>query len=420
MEKLIFCNLDMLKSELDKDDYKGYDFSNFDYERFNEKRIKFIRNFIELSEKSDNSIYFYSRKRDVLRVFADKSHKAGYTNFQFKDRKTVEEFVKSHKNKNNYFVFVGGKNADFTLAVNTRSLYIVPTWLPLEDRAQRYGIPVNTVKQLRKFIQTLNNQNVWYSRLEIDAISTAYSLLDARYGKYANTEEEKMMVRRFQKLLKDHKSLNSRRILLYHFLAGMTSNMEFDDIELFGMIPSSNCDVNKYVFDFMTQVRLLKGKPLPKRYKPDVPAAATNLLIRHEEKDQNHNGGREKQARINLGAKDEFRTLIINPDYKKRIDTLRRERRFNVCIFDDYMTHGNSFNAVRNLLEKLGANKIIFVSIGVFLNKFQKRDYTITGDVFSPGYTYQLETYQPIGVERYEINRHAKQEVANLLDIFNS
>lgn len=418
MEKLIFCNLDMLKNQLDEDDYENYDFSDFDYERFREKRDKFMRKFKKLSEESGNKIYFYSRKKDQLIKYKEAFQSYGYDNFLFRDRKAVEDFAKTHKSKNNYFVFVGGKNADFTLAVNTRSLYIVPTWLPLEDRAQRYGIHVNTVKQLRKFIQTLNNQNVWYSRLEIDDISTAYSLVDARYGKYADTEEEKVMVQNFQKLLKDHQSLNYRRILLYHFLAGMTSNMDFDDIELFGMLPSSNCDVNEYVFDFMTQVRLLKGKQLPKRYKPDVPAASTNLLIRHEEKDQNHNGGRERQARINLGAKDEFRTLIINRDYKKRIDTLRREGRFNVCIFDDYMTHGNSFNAVRNLLEELGANKIIFVSIGIFLSDFQKRDYTITGDVFSPGYTYQLETYQPI--DNYELNNNAKQEVADLFDIFNS
>lgn len=418
MEKLIFCNLDMLKNKPDEEDYEGYDFSDFDFDRFREKRDKFMRKFKELSEESDNKIFFYSRKRDVLRDFADAFHTHGYTNFQFKDRRTIEEFAKSNKNKNNYFVFVGGKNADFQLAVNTRSLYIVPTWLPLEDRAQRYGIHVNTVKQLRKFIQTLNNQNVWYSRLEIDDISTAYSLVDARYGKYADTEEEKVMVQNFQRLLKDYESLNYQRILLYHFLAGMTSNMDFDDIELFGMLPSSNCDVNEYVFDFMTQVRLLKGKQLPKRYKPDVPAAETNLLIRHTPKNQNHNGGRERQARINLGARDEFRTLIINPDYKKRIETLRSEGRFNVCIFDDYMTHGNSFNAVRNLLEKLGANKIIFVSIGIFRSEFQRRDYTITGDVFSPGYTYQLETYQPL--DSYEINSNAKTEVADLFDIFNS
>ena len=66
-----------------------------------------------------------------------------------------------------------------------------------------------------------------------------------------------------------------------------------------------------------------------------------------------------------LGAQDEFETLCINSDYKRRIERLKKEKRFNVIIFDDYMTHGNSFNAVRNLLENLGANKIIFVSLGL-------------------------------------------------------
>lgn len=408
----------MIKEHLDETDYKDYNFVDFDADKFEDKRNIFIYKFKELSEVSDNIIYFYSRKMEVLKKFAADFKSYGDNDFLFKDRRTVEEFVKSHKNKNNYFVFIGGKNADFQLAVNTRSLYIVPTWLPLEDRAEKYGIHVNTVKQLIKFIQTLNNQNVWYSRLEIDDISTVYSLVDARYGKYADTEEEKVMIQNFQKLLKDHQSLNYRRILLYHFLAGMTSNMDFDNIELFGMLPSSDCNVNEYVFDFMTQVRLLKGKQLPKRYKTDIPAAATNLLIRYEAKNQNHNGGRDRQARIDLGAKDEFKTLIINSDYKKKIDTLRKEGCFNVCIFDDYMTHGNSFNAVRNLLRKLGANKIIFVSIGVFLSEFQRRDYIINGDVFSPGYTYELETYHPIS--NYEINNNAKQEVAELFEIFNS
>lgn len=418
MRKLIFCNLDLLKEVLDQEDYAEYDFEDFDFERFRSSRDAFIREFDELAEQMDNDVCFYSRKRVWLSRLERSFHEAGYTSFYFKDRRTVEEFAKLHKSKNNYFVFIGGKNADFQLAVNTRSLYIVPTWLPLEDRAQKYGIHVNTVMQLKKFIQTLNNQNVWYSKLEIDDISTVYSLVDARYGKYADTEEEKQMVLNFQLLLKENKSRNYRTILLYHFLAGMTSNIDFDDVELFGMLPSSNCEINEYVYDFMTQVRLLKGKQLPKHYKADVTKAERNLLIRHTPKNQNHNGGRERQERINLGATDEFGTLIINSDYKKRIETLRREGRFNVCIFDDYMTHGNSFNAVRNLLEELGANKIIFVSIGIFMSDFQRRDYTITGDVFRPGYRYELETHQPL--ENYQINSNAKQEVTDLYNIFHS
>ena len=415
MKKLIFCNLDLIKVALDVNDYEGISFTDADKEKFKKKREKFIEKFHELSEDTDNKIYFYSRKADALKGYESLMKYNGYTNFVFKDRSALKEFVTSNKDKNNYFVFVGAKNKDFELAVNTRSLFIVPTWLPLEDRPARYGIHVDSVKQLYKFILTLNNQNTWYSRLEIDDISTAYSLMDARYGKYAETMEEKEMVENFQKLLKENRSQSYRRILLYHFLAGMTNTMDFDDIELFGMIPSSSCRLNEYVFDFMNEVRLLKGKQLPKRYPADTAPEDTNLLIRHTAKTQAHIG-KTWQDRIRLGCKEEFATLCINPDYKKRIEKLKAEGRFNVCIFDDYMTHGNSFNAVRNLLKTLGANKIVFVSLGLFRNPFQKKDYTITGNVYGKDYTFQLETVKAL--DDFEINNDAKKEVSDLHDIF--
>ena len=57
MEKIIFCNLDILKNKPDEEDYEDYDFSNFDYELFRRKRDKFMRKFIELSEESNNKIF---------------------------------------------------------------------------------------------------------------------------------------------------------------------------------------------------------------------------------------------------------------------------------------------------------------------------------------------------------------------------
>ena len=79
-------------------------------------------------------------------------------------------------------------------------MLIVPTWLPLEEKTSRYGIHVSTVTQLIKFILVLNNHNVWYSRLKIDEITTAYSLMDARYVKYAENKEGND--RKFSKIIK--------------------------------------------------------------------------------------------------------------------------------------------------------------------------------------------------------------------------
>jgi hypothetical protein len=418
VRKLIFCNLDLLKRKLDPDDYANIDWDSFDFEKQKKRQEKFKKKFNELADDTDNKVYFYSRKADVLKNAIDYFSENGYDHFRFKSRNELKEFVNTHRNKNNYFVFVGSKNKDFEMAVNTRSLYIVPTWLPMEDKAQKYGVHVDTVKQLCKFILTLNNQNTWYSKLPVDSVTTCYSLMDARYGHYARTSEEKDMLLHFQELLKEGKSRNYYQILLYHFLAGMTNTATFDDIELYGMIPSSNCNVNEDLYSFMEQIRCLKGiQPVRRKYPEDFRNKDKNLLIRHTPKNKAHIG-RSADERAELGGNDEFTTICINPDYKKRIKKLREKGRFNVCIFDDYMTHGNSFNSVRNLLESLGANKIVCVSLGLFRYPFQKRDYTISGDVYGKNYTFKLETcYRLIN---FEINEDAKEEVSDLYDIFNS
>lgn len=417
MEKLIFCNLDLLRKNFESSDYDEFDFTYYDESSIERIRNEFVDALVNLTQQDSNKVFFYSRNNKLLET-AQKTFD-DIQEFEFLNRSDVEDFVESHRDKNNYFVFVGGKNKDFFSAVNTHSLFIVPLWLPLEDKALLYGIRVQSVEQFTKFIKTLNNQNVWYSKIEIDDITTAYSLIDARYGYYARDDDEKEMVENFQKLLKEGMSINYHNILLYHFLAGMTNSMNFDDVELFGMIPSSNCTLNEYIFEFMEHVRLLKNKRLPRElYADDVPIEHKNLLIRHTEKEQNHNGGRNGSQRLSLGADDEFATLIINPIYKKKIDNLRKQHKFNVCIFDDYMTYGNSFNAVRNMLEKLGADKIIFVSVGLFKKPFQRRDYIIRGDVYTAGFDYEEENYQTLN--NFEINEVAKGEVSYLREIFSA
>lgn len=87
-------------------------------------------------------------------------------------------------------------------------------------------------------------------------------------------------------------------------------------------------------------------------------------------------------------------------------------------IFDDYMTHGNTFNAARVLLETLGANKIIFVSLGSFNKPFQKKDYAITGSVYNQGYEYTIVGQETLNNFQYQ--EAAKTEVAELYSIFNS
>lgn len=402
MEKILICNLDLLKRT----------FNGTDDTILYQIRNQFLNYANTLCSDERNRIYFISREQELLDS-AEKHfvNKQGYSSFKFWLREKARDFVMQHRSHNNLFVFISGKEVDFRMAVHTRSLFIVPTWIPVEEKAKFYGVHVDTPEQLFKFIRALNNHENWYAQVEIEPNVTALSLIDGRYKYKAKTENERDMVEHFEQLLKFGQSRNYYDILLYHFLAGMTNSKLFDDIELFGMIPSSDCSLNNDIFSFMRQTRIIKGKYVPRNLM-----YGENLLLRKVTKQKAHLSYSTNQ-RAMMGAIEEFKTLCINPDFKNKINNLRKSGKFNVCIFDDYMTHGNSFNAVRNLLKQLGANKIIFVSLGNFGKPFQKRDYTIEGDVYNIGYTY-IPTYSSVKSLIY--NDAAKDEVSELYDIFNS
>ena len=402
MEKILFCNLDLLKKTFDGNDNTI----------LHRTRNQFLNYADDLCSDEENHIYFISRDQKLLDSAKEYfSPQKGYPNFKFRLREKARDFVMQNRHHNNLFVFIGGKEVDFHMAVHTRSLFIVPTWIPVEEKAEFYGVHVDTPEQLFKFIRALNNHENWYAQVEIEPNVTALSLMDGRYKYKAKTENERDMVEHFEQLLKFGQSRNYYDILLYHFLAGMTNSKLFDDIELFGMIPSSDCSLNKDIFGFMRQTRIIKGKHIPRKL-----IYGENLLLRKNPKQKAHLSYSTDQRAI-MGAVEEFKTLCINPDFKNKINTLRKSGKFNVCIFDDYMTHGNSFNAVRNLLKQLGANKIIFVSLGNFGKPFQKRDYAINGDVYNIGYTYNMINSS---IKSLSYNDTAKDEVSELYEIFNS
>ncbi len=227
MEKVIFCNMDLLKIA----------FAGVKVEGLEETRNQFLKYADELCADKENHIYFISREQGLLNAAENKFVKSdGHRSFNFRLRNVARDFVMKNRDRNNYFVFIGGKDVDFQMAVNTRSLFIVPTWIPVEEKAKNYGVHVDTPAQLFQFIRALNNQENWYATLNIEPNVTVLSLMDGRYRYKAKSENEREMVAHFEELLKLGQSRNYYDILLYHFLAGMTNSKLFDDIELFGMI----------------------------------------------------------------------------------------------------------------------------------------------------------------------------------------
>ena len=86
-----------------------------------------------------------------------------------------------------------------------------------------------------------------------------------------------------------------------------------------------------------------------------------------------------------------------------------------VCVFDDYLTNGNTFESLRNLLVACQVRKIIFVSIGKFRssdeNCYVQKSFTISGDVYTGCYDATFNGSVP---HVASFNDAARQSLENL------
>lgn len=372
-----------------------------DYSNSDDKK-KFLSNL-----NSDIGVIFYSRDENRLKPHINL--KNIYNNpMAFLNRKDTLDLIKN--NSNEKFIVIGSKNKDFEMAVNNKILLITPQWYDsVEDKAIKYGIPVNNVTQLDYFIKTVHNQNYWYSSYQIDESTYIFSLSDARSKYCSKSAEEKEIIEIFHNILKEGK-VNHYETYLYHFLASMSNNSSlFNDINIWGIFPSSSGSLtNNEMFNFKEKVRYFMkgGTPRNDHYKK-----YQNILIRHTATTKSHYDS--EYQRLNYGATKHFNSICLNPGYMKSL------KGKNVCIFDDYLTHGNSFECARNLLRSAGVNKIIFVTLGTFRKNYQLQNYKLSGNIFSSCYKYELLDKSIINSSRFTINNNAKDEVENLHNIFN-
>ena len=331
----------------------------------------------------------------------------------FIGRKPVTDLIKKY---NDYFdvsfIVIGKKNKDFEMAVNNKLLFITPTWLSnIENKADKYGIKVDSAYQLLEFIKTIINQKNWYSKLVLPDDTIVLSLSDGRSrGTYPKSIQEKEVVEQFNRILKKG-NRNYYEMYFYHFLSSISNNKElFNDINYWGFFPSSSGHVqNNEMFLFKEKVRkMMKGQPLRNEHYKNNP----NLLIRHTPTYKSHDI-KDLQKRINTGSTNHFNTIKLNKAFKDKL----KDR--NVCIFDDYLTHGNSSECARNLLRKAGVNKLVFVTLGRFAYPYQYQEYSISGNIYEAGYKYSLTKIYEIPRSKFEVNEEAKDEVENLHRIFN-
>lgn len=375
---------------------------------FEQTERKYVDGFINKIVELKFGIIFYAR--DSKRLVPYQSYMETYpNNIKLGTRNRVKEFIKTRDKSK--FLVIGSKDQDFFMSNHNKLILLVPTWYDnIEEKAAKYGLQIENINQLIIFVNAIINQNNWFSIIALDDDTHIISLTDARSKYCSQSLEEKEIIEIFHNILKKGK-LNYYEIYLYHFLASISNTHSiFNDINIWGIFPSSSGRLdNNEMFNFKEQVRYFMNGKVPHSQKSyiDYP----NILVRHTATTKSHYNSDEN--RIKIGSARHFKTICLNNAYKNKL--LGK----NVCIFDDYLTHGNSFECARNLLKAAGVNKIIFVTLGTFRRNYQYQNYNFTGDLFSKNYDFKLANKRVISRDEFEINNAAKDEVENLHNIFN-
>ncbi|MBU8768769.1 phosphoribosyltransferase [Cytobacillus oceanisediminis] len=309
-------------------------------------------------------------------------------------RREVREMMKTDDTGN--FILVGSNEDDLRITASTKSALLVPEWSDTQEIDVKYGVRVPTPKALIKILQIIKNQKEWFYELDIDENAKLYSLTSAN-SKGDVTKSEREIVDGFRATLKNGRK-KYFKVLQLHFLASLIHNPIFKEVDIWSIMPSSGTGINEDMWALKERARLLMGKRL-----------TDPLFIRHTIITKSHYIQNQKDR---LYCDRHFKSLNINPQYKKKI------KGKVICILDDYLTNGTSFETLRNLLMAAGAKKVIFVSLGRFRRssgiEYFKQDYNLSGDVYGTNYTYELIKESDI---KGQYNSAAREEIKSLYDI---
>lgn len=156
-------------------------------------------------------------------------------------------------------------------------------------------------------------------------------------------------------------------------LTAIAHDPEFKDVQDWAVAPSSSTNPPQIMEELKEHVRcMMNGR------KPEA------IFLRH--KATNKSRFESKDLRQSDGyCQKHFKSIRVSENYIQKL-----EGRV-VCVFDDYLTHGNTFETLRNLLFKCNVRKIILVSIGKFMcnneNMYRQKSFLISGDVSTKHYT---------------------------------
>ncbi|MCK8454652.1 phosphoribosyltransferase [Bacillus safensis] len=298
------------------------------------------------------------------------------------------------------FIIVGSSDDDLYIAANKKILIINPGWsVKQDDKPNKYGVTMSSPKKLVKAIGIIENQNNWFFKLEVDEKTTVLALTSANSKNHDINSSEREVVEGFNRLLK-RGSREYFNALYFHLISGVMKSSELRSVDLWGVFPSSGKIVNEEVEDLKDSCRYLTGRQINKP-----------VLIRHTTVEKSHHT--PNHVRLDVGCVKHFDSIILNPDVKVKNKV--------VCLIDDYLTNGTSFETARNILLNAGARKVILMAIGRYKRGeygiYQKEVYKLEGNLSEPGYTYTLLSRQQ---EKGQYNLEAREELKQIYNILSN
>ena len=191
---------------------------------------------------------------------------------------------------------------------------------------------------------------------------------------------------------------------LYHFSSLLSTaiahDVDFREVQDWAVAPSSSIEPNQTMEELKEHVRRMmygrESEPIFIRHKQTTKSTFHSRNVR-----QDH-----------TFCQKHFRSIRVNEHYMGKL----KDR--VVCVFDDYLTKGNTFESLRNLLFACQVKKIIFVSIGkyrdVYENCYVQNEFNITGNVYTGLYDV---TFNDSEYHHASFNNAARQSLENLVEL---
>ncbi|WLD93359.1 hypothetical protein [Alkalihalobacillus sp. AL-G] len=341
---------------------------------------------VNLIKGKEIQIYIVSRTKEKYKEILVENN---LENIKFGNRgKLSRKIIEDNKN----FMFLGSVDQDIYIAANNKLLLINPTWIDVEENIDKYGFKLNSVGQVVKCIDILRLETELFYDFSVNEKTRLIAVSNA--NKFFAVKNENEMIQRYMKTLK-FGSNTYQYAVYFHYLTIITGMDEFKDVDYWMSVPSSSGKNDNFVYDLVKQTRYLLNN-----------RRSQELFIRHTPAKKSTSI--DKLERIRQGCTRHLDTIQLNPKYKGKLKNSK------ICVLDDYVTNGASFECVRNLLINEGVSEIILIAIGSFRSLYQKEDVTINGNVYKPGFQYSINSRELI---RGKANEKSSEVVNEIYEI---